>query len=186
MAVTELIELLRDLATEFSDSQIARIMHRRRLETPRGLSFTALRVAGIRRAHGIPSGPRVARAGEDIYTAQEASSLLGVDRATVVRWVEVGLLKGAQRTLGAPWRIQVTPEDVRRLTAADVPEGWLTLKAASIKLGVSQQAIVQKLESGQLEGVRVNTGRRTGWRIHLESTAYDDQPALFAPNTYEV
>ena len=186
LTVPELIELLRDLATEFSDAQIARIMHRRRLKTPRGLTFTAFRVAGIRRAHGIRSGPRLPRTGEQIYTALEAAGLLGVDRATVVRWVEVGLLKGAQRTMGAPWRIQVTPEDVRRLTAADVPKNWLSLKAAAIALGVSQHAVVQQLNSGQLEGVRVNTGRRTGWRIHLESKTYDDQLALFAPTTQEV
>ena len=186
MAVSELAELLRDLATEFSDSQIARIMHRRRQKTPRGLSFTALRVAGLRRAHGILCGPRVPRAGEQIHTALEAASLLGVDRTTVLRWVETGLLKGAQLTLGAPWRIQVTPQDIRRLTAADVPAGWLTLKAAAIALGVSQQAVVQQLNSGQLEGVRAKTGRRTGWRINVESTTYDDQPALFAPNTNEV
>ena len=182
---SELIELLRGLATEFSDGQIARIMHRRRLKTAKGLTFTANRVAGLRKAHGIRSGPTLARAGEHIYTALEAANLLGVDRTTVLRWVEVGLLKGAQLTLGAPWRIEVTPADIRRLTAADVPPDWLSLKAAAIALGLSQQAVVQQLNSGQLEGVRVKTGRRTGWRIHVESTTCDDQRALFAQNRNE-
>jgi len=175
----ELIELMRTLAQEFSDVQIARILHRRRLRTPKGLPFTAQRVAGLRNNYGIAPGPRVPRTGEEIYTAEQAAEILEVTRSTVIRWAEVGLLRGAQVTAGAPWRIQLTEDDVRRLKATDVPEGWLTLKAAALALGVSQQTVVQRLNSGQLEGVRVLAGRRTAWRVKVDEAADESQLELY-------
>jgi len=178
-AEPELVELLRDLAREFTDGQIARILRRKRLRTPKGLPFTARRVTGLRYTHGIEGTSRSLLDGEDVYTAEQAGELLGVDRSTVIRWVESGLLQGTQRTSCAPWRIRVTEEDRRRLTAANAPEGWLPLKGAAQALGVSQQTVLQKLKCGELEGVRVRVGRRTGWRIQVESRRCDDQPSLF-------
>lgn len=64
------------------------------------------------------------------------------------------VLKGTQLTTCAPWRICVTEQDRRRLTAADAPAGWLPLRGAARALGVSQQTILQKLKRGELEGVR--------------------------------
>ncbi len=186
VAEPELIELVRRLAPDFSDAQVARILHRKGIHTPKGLPFVAHHVANLRHTHGIAPGPRVPTTGRDIYTAQEAGGLLGVDGSTVIRWVEAGLLKGGQITPGAPWRIQVTEEDVRRLTTADTPKEWVTLKTAATALGVSQQTVLQRLKSGQLEGVRVQAGRRTGWRIRLLSTSYDNQPTLFQPPVCEV
>jgi excisionase family DNA binding protein len=177
---------VRRLARDFSDVQVARILHRKRIQTPKGLPYVAHRVANLRKTHGIAPGPRVPKSGDHIYTAQHAAERLGVNGSTVIRWVEAGLLKGAQVTPGAPWRIQVSEEDVRRLTTADTPKDWLTLKAAAAALGVSQQTVLQRLKSGQLEGIRVQTGRRTAWRIRLLSTSYDNQPTLFEPSVCEV
>ena len=186
VAEPELIELVRQLARDFSDVQIARILHRKRIRTPKGLPFTAHRVANLRKTHGIAPGLRVPNLGDDIYTAQQAGERLGVNASTVMRWVEAGLLRGAQVTPRAPWRIQVSEDDVRRLTAADTPRDWVTLKAAAVALGVSQQTVLQRLKSGQLDGVRVRTGRRTAWRIRLLSTSYDDQRTLFDSSVCEV
>jgi transposase-like protein len=185
VAPSELLDLICTLAEEFSGSQIAGILNRRGLLTPKGLTFTPNRVAVTRNNHGIEKGPAVPRKGDDIYSAQQAAKLLGVDRTTVVRWVERGLLKGAQFTEAAPWRIQVTGEDIERLRPAESPEGWVSLKAAASALGLSQQGVLQKLNCGDLEGVRGNEGRRPSWRIRLTPTAYDQQPALFAPDETE-
>ena len=174
----ELVELVRTLAQEFSDEQIARILHRKRLKTPKGHAFKAYHVANVRRGYGIAPGPCVSLQGQDIYTAEEAADRLGVSRCTVIRWVEVGLLRGRQMTDGAPWRIQVSPEDIKRLKPADADPAWLPLKGAARAMGVSQQTVLQKLKSGELEGVRVQTGRRTAWRIHLIPGTYDNQPTL--------
>ncbi len=175
----ELIDLIRQLAREFSDVQIARILHRKRLRTPKGLTFTVYRVARLRNNYGIPPAPTLPREGGDIYTAFEAANILGVDRGTVIRWVEAGLLRGSQAAEGAPWRIRVTEEDRQRLTATHVDEQWLALKGAALALGLSQQTVLQKLKSGELEGKRVQVGRRSGWRIRLLQGICDDQPSLF-------
>ena len=179
VADSELIDLIRELATEFSDAQIARILIRRRLRTPKGLIFTAHRVALMRNNHAIKPGPRVARRGEDLYTAQQAAEILHVTSSTITRWVEVGLLRGSRATEGAPWRIRVTPEDRMRLAVTEEERGWLPLKGAALALGVSQQTVLQKLKSGELEGRRVQAGRRSAWRIRRPSTTSDDQPELF-------
>jgi excisionase family DNA binding protein len=175
----ELVELIRFLAQDFSDQQIVRILYRKGLKTPKGLSFTAHHVASLRRNYNIKKGPKVPVGGEDIYSAEEAAERFGVTRSTVIRWVEAGLLRGSQLTYGAPWRIQVTDEDLNKLKPSDMTTGWLTLKKAAFVLGVSQQTVLQKLKSGQLEGVRVRTGRRSAWRIHVLTSTYSSQQSLF-------
>jgi len=88
-------------------------------------------------------------------------------------------LKGSQITPGAPWRVELTDDDCRRLTAGDAPVGWLTLKAPAQASGISQQTVVNKLNTGELEGIRVQAGARTAWRIRVDSIGYDRQQTLF-------
>ena len=177
----DVVELVRTLAAEFSDEQIARIFHRKGLKTAKGLSFTARHVTNLRYNYDIEGSATKRLDGEDVYTAEEAGRLFGVVPGTVVRWVETGLLEGSQLTSGAPWKVRVTEEDKKRLTAADAPEGWLPLKGAAQALGVSQKTVLQKLTSGELEGVRVCVGRRTGWRIRVPVKTYDQENTLFGP-----
>jgi len=182
IAQPELIALVKDLAEEFTDGQIARILIRKRLKTPRGLSFTARRVTSLRGNRNIPGCGRAPLRGPDVYTAEEAAELLGVARSTIIRWLGVGLLRGSQKTSGAPWRVRVTAEDRQRLKAVDAPKGWLPLKGAACVLGVSQQTVLQRLKSGSLEGVRVQEGRRTSWRIRIPAkgcTRNRNQETLF-------
>lgn len=184
VADPELVKLIRELAAEFSDAQIARILNRKRLCTAKGLAFNAHRVSNMRHVHGIDIATEGKRLqGEDVYTAQEAASLLGVDRGTVIRWVEAGLLHGSQSTKAAPWRVRVTGQDRRRLTAADAPHGWLPLKGAASMLGVSQQTVLQRLKVGELNGVRVRVGRRSAWRIEIPEPEDERQRSLFVPST---
>ena len=55
----------------------------------------------------------------------------------------------------------------------------MALKGAAVALGLSQQGVLQKLNSGELEGVRVRNAKRVSWRIHVPQSTYDDQPTLF-------
>ncbi len=178
VAPEELLTLLRQLAAEFSDSQIAGILNRRGLRTPKGLTFTTHRVAVTRHNHGIETGPAIPRTGEDIHSARKAAELLRVNQTTVIRWVETGLLKGAQFTKAAPWRIRVSADDIERLMPSENPDGWLSLKKAARVLGMSQQGVLQQLNRGALDGVRVRRGRRTSWRIRVPATTYDQQSTL--------
>lgn len=163
----EIVELVRRLAEEFSDEQIARILHRRRLKTSKGLAFNAKRVTNLRYTHQIPGHTCAVLEEDHVYTVEHAAELLGVTRGTVVRWIELGLLKASQILPGAPWRVQVSESDRHRLAAADAPTGWLPLKGAAHALGVSQQTVVEKLKRSELAGVRVRVGARTAWRIPL-------------------
>ena len=109
----------------------------------------------MRYRYNIAKGPRVPVRGEDVYIPEEAAELFQVSRVTVMRWVEVGLVRGPQVRSGAPWRIRVREEDLKKLKPGDVGEDWLPLKGAALALGVSRQTILKKLKSGQLDGVRV-------------------------------
>jgi excisionase family DNA binding protein len=182
VAVPELIALVRDLAEEFTDDQIARILSRKGIKTPRGLPFTARRVTSMRGNRNLPGRGRAPLKGDDVYTVEQAAELLGVARSTVIRWIEVGLLRGTQRTSGAPWRVRVSDEDRQRLKTTEERDGWLPLKSAACALRVSQQTVLQRLKSGELEGVRVESGRRSAWRIRVPSSSCasnPDQTTLF-------
>jgi DNA invertase Pin-like site-specific DNA recombinase len=178
----EVVELVRMLAPEFADDQIARILSRKRLKTGTGLAFNAQRVTNLRSYHNIAGRTRAKCDPKDTYTAEQAAEILGVSRSTVIIWIETGLLVGTQVTAGAPWRVRLTQEDRRRLTAADAPEGWLPLKGAATALGVSQQTVLQRLKSGQVEAVRVRVGRRSGWRIAVPARTCAEQTSLFGPS----
>lgn len=175
----EVVELVRRLAEEFSDEQIARILHRKGLKTSKGLAFSTHRVTNLRSTHKIPGRTRAQLQDEYVYTVEQSAERLGISRRTVVHWIELGLLKGSQVTPGAPWRVELTEADCRRLRAGDAPEGWLSLKAAAQALGVSQQSVVKKLNAGELEAIRVPVGARTAWRIRPDSECYENQPTLF-------
>ena len=183
MTDPELVELIRTLAQEFSDEQIAWILSTKRLRTSKGLPFTATRVSRFRYHHGLP-GTKQARLDDDhLYSPEQAAELLEVNRGTVIRWIQAGLLRGSQLLPVAPWKVEVTEADLRRLKATNAPPGWLPLKGAALALGVSQQTVLQRLKSGQLEGVRVRVGGRSSWRIQVPSTTYDKQPPLFSEST---
>lgn len=167
------------MAKKFSDVEIARILHCKGLRTSKRNSFTRHRIACLRRTYGIEKGPSLPKGGEGIYISQQAADLLGVCHSTVIRWVEAGLLRGTQKTKRASWRIQLTEQDQKRLTTTDALSDWLTLKVAASRLGVSQQTVLQRLKDGQIEGVRVRTGRKVNWRIRLIADSYDAQSSLF-------
>jgi DNA invertase Pin-like site-specific DNA recombinase len=183
VADPELVELIRQMAAEFSDAQMARILNRKKLRTAKGLVFTAQRVSNLRHRYDIESGMAAQKPHrKDIYTAEEAARLLGIDHSTVTRWVNVGLLHGSQMTPGAPWRVRVTEEDRRRLSVADSADGWLPLKGAAQMLGVSQQTVLQRVKAGQLQAVRVRVRCRSAWRILVPKATPDQQPLLFDPS----
>jgi len=176
----EVVALVRVLAAEFADDQIARILHRKRLKTSKGLPFNAQRVTNIRSRYDIPGHTRANLGGEQhVYTVEQAAQLLRVSRRTLDKWIATGLLRARQLTQGAPWQVQVSEADRRRLGATEAPQGWLTLKGAASALGVSQQTVLNKLKSGELNGVRVRAGARSAWRIEVDSTSYDNQASLF-------
>jgi hypothetical protein len=66
---------------------------------------------------------------------------------------------------------------VRDRLAPEVPEGWLRLADAAKALGMARQTVLHKVQSGELEAVQVNQGRRKGLRINVtaQQTGLFDQ-----------
>ena len=171
--------MVRKLAAELSDGQIACVLSHKGFKTPTGLPYTSSRVAGLRFRNDIEKGPRLPASGDDIYTPQQAAKILGVTHTTVVRWVELGLLKGEQLTEGAPWRVRINDADRARLVADQAPADWVSIKTAASMMKVSGQTILNKLKTGELEGLAVRNGQHRVWKIQVPTQRCESQQSLF-------
>jgi DNA invertase Pin-like site-specific DNA recombinase len=163
------VGLIRRLAVHYPDAVIAGILNRQHRTTARGMSFTANRVASLRHSWKIPCYKPADGDAEqegELLNVSQAARELGIAPSTLLRWLNDGFVAGDQVTPGAPWRIRLTDE-LRRMLADDAPEGWLALHHASRALGVSRQAVLQKVKRGDLNAVLTRTGRRKGLRIEI-------------------
>jgi hypothetical protein len=162
------VELVRRLAVHYPDAKIAGILSRQHRLTARGLSFTASRVSSLRTNWKIPryqpgdAGP----AEGALLNVSAAARQLGIAPSTLLRWLDDGFVAGEQDTPGAPWRIRLAGE-LRGMLTPSAPAGWVPLGYATQALGISRQAVLQKVNRGQLRAVLTSTGRRKGQRIEL-------------------
>jgi DNA invertase Pin-like site-specific DNA recombinase len=179
------IALVRQLAAEFDDAQIARILNRQGRRSGLGRAFTQASVLSLRGKYQIPKCPRPApaRADEGPFTAQETARVLGVTMSTVHRWLRNGILAGQQATPGAPWRIVLTADVRQRVSTGTAPASWVGVTEAARRLGRSTSYVTYLVTHGQLPAIRTTVGKRTCWRIDVSSAAYDGQPALFEQMT---
>jgi len=177
----EIIELVRKLACEFDDAQIARILNRQGHRSGLGLAFTKSSVSSMRGKHQIPAcakkAPRDEREGP--FTADEAARELGVTCTTVHHWLRQGVLAGEQMTPRAPWRIVLTEEVRRRLAGADAPAGWVGLAEAAKRLGVGKSLVAYWVKRGKLNAHRTRVGKRPCWKIDVSSVTCSRQNDLF-------
>jgi DNA invertase Pin-like site-specific DNA recombinase len=175
------IALVRQLAEQYPDKQIAAILARQGRLTGAGNPFTAHNVHGLRTYHKIPAAPvRPTAQDDDMVTIAKAASELAVSTATVHRWLREGFITGEQITPGAPWQIQLTDE-LRGRVCEQAPDGWLPLAQAASALGVARQTVLHKVQRGELVAVYVHTGKRKGLRIQVKP----DQAGLFENNIRE-
>ncbi len=179
-ATHDLIALLRELAVRHTDEQIARILNRKGIKTPKGLSFNAHRAANLRLNHGIDCYRQTNDQQEETYTVEQAAGILDVGTQTIYLWIKAGILKADQVTSSAPWVVYVTDDDKHRLTAQAAPAGWLPIDAAAHDLGVSKQTVANWVKEGKVGYVYVTKGRRRGLRIDVNSVSCRSQPCLFS------
>ena len=172
-------DMVRKLASRHTDTQIARVLSHHRIKTPAGKPFNAQSVANLRGRYGIACYLATNDRARNTCTVDEAAKRLDVHSQTIYLWLRQGLLKADQVTVGAPWSIYLADDDVKRLTAADAPKGWLPLRAAAKALGLSSQAVINQVKSGKLEFVYVTRGRVNGLRIRIPSTTSEQQQPLF-------
>ncbi len=175
------IELIRKLATEFDDAQIARTLSKQGRKSGRGNPYTKSSVMSIRGKHQIPAcKPKQEKdpvAGP--FTADEAAKELSVGMSTVQRWLKEGLIVGKQLTPGAPWQIILDTETRNRLTGGDAPQGWIGLTAAAEYLNTSKAQVAYLVKTGKIGAVRTSVGKRSCWKIDVLSYRYMDQTQLF-------
>jgi DNA invertase Pin-like site-specific DNA recombinase len=169
------IALVRRLAEQYPDRQIAAILARQGRLTGAGNAFTAHNVHGLRTYHKIPAAPvRASIHDGDMVTIAKAATQLGVSTATVHRWLREGFITGEQITPGAPWQIRLTDE-LRGRVCEHAPDGWLPLTRAAQALGVARQTVLHKVQRGDLAAVYVHSGKRKGLRIQVKP----EQTGLF-------
>jgi DNA invertase Pin-like site-specific DNA recombinase len=162
------LELVRRLAKDYPDHQIAGILARQGRLTGAGKPFTAHRVRSLRHHRNIPTAePRTPPPGTDAVTVAEAAKQLGVSTATVHRWLREGFITGEQVTSNAPWQIHITPE-LRARVRQNAPEGWLPLTEAANALGLARQTVLHKVQRGELPAVYAQHGKRKGLRIQVK------------------
>ena len=169
------IDLVRRLATHYPDDVIAGILNRQQRPTARGQRFTANHVGNLRRHWNIPRfAPPPAPADGELVNVRQAAAILGTAPSTIHRWLKDGIIAGEQLTPAAPWRIRIT--NALRTRFVDEPgEGFITVQEATRRLGISRQAVWQRVKRGELEAIHVRRGRKKGLRIKL----MEDQPGLF-------
>jgi DNA invertase Pin-like site-specific DNA recombinase len=99
----EAIDVIRRMAGQFPDEQIAATLNRLGLKTGNGNTWTEIRVRSARNYHALPaynpSGPR------NGLTLQEAAHYLGVSPTTVRRLIRNQYVTARQVVPCAPWEI---------------------------------------------------------------------------------
>jgi hypothetical protein len=175
----DLVDLVRELAKRFTDAQIAGILVRRRIKTPKmHRTFTARHVGDLRRSYDIPRCPDPAPdATSRTYTVDQTAQLLNVSPPTVYLWLKLGVLVGEQVTAQAPWQVQLTEADRNRLTP-EPPPGWLTLSEAARELAISKQTLLNWVKARKIAYVYVVRGRRSGLRFDVNSAPQRKQQRL--------
>jgi excisionase family DNA binding protein len=175
------VELVRELADEFDDAQIARILNKQGRRSGLGKPFTQQSVTSLRGKHRIPKAAKTIAKDpvEGPFNADEAARELGVTMSTVHRWLREGIRAGEQLTLGAPWRIVLTAEVRRRLSGSEAPEGWVGLSEAARRLGLPKSHVAYLVKAGKLNAVRTTMAKRRCRRIDVDPATCARQAGLF-------
>jgi DNA invertase Pin-like site-specific DNA recombinase len=173
------IALVRRLAPHYSDAVIAGVVNRQGRRTVKGDRFTANKINGLRHYWKMPRHELAATPapGEPV-TIEKAAEVLDVAPSTVHRWLLDGFIVGEQITPGAPWRIRMTDELRARFIDQEV-DGYVPMIEATRLLGVTRQAVLQRVKRGELQALHLRRGKRKGLRInviHAQASLFDTIP----------
>jgi hypothetical protein len=103
-APEEADKLIREMATRWSDDDIAATLNRMGLQTGQGLSWSRLRVASYRRTAGIHGYESAIKDGRCL-TMVEAAAKAGVSCHAIRKLIRAGILPAHQVLFDAPWQI---------------------------------------------------------------------------------
>jgi len=100
---SEAIEVIRQMAGQYRDGEIAATLNRLGLRTGGGHSWDAHRVYGVRRQQDLTNVNRSAT--NPTFTLQQAADRLGVSELNIRRLIEQKVLPATQALPSAPWGI---------------------------------------------------------------------------------
>jgi hypothetical protein len=103
-------QLIRTMATRWSDADIAATLNRLVIPTGLGNTWTPVRVATYRQKSGIPASASAVRDGRYL-TVVDAATKLGVTRYMIHALIHDGILPARQVVAAAPWQILATDLD---------------------------------------------------------------------------
>jgi DNA invertase Pin-like site-specific DNA recombinase len=98
-------KIVREMATRWSDNDIAATLNRMALPTGHGKTWNAIRVAAYRRSMGICGYESATKDGHCL-TMFEAAAKLNVTCHAIRKLIKSGLLPARQVVFDAPWQIQ--------------------------------------------------------------------------------
>jgi DNA invertase Pin-like site-specific DNA recombinase len=101
------VEVIRSMATRWSDEHIAASLNRMGMRTGQGKTWTAHRVSSLRRVRGIHAYRSAEKDGEWL-TASDAAKLLGVSDYAIRRAIKRGDLAADQVVPDAPYQIRAS------------------------------------------------------------------------------
>jgi excisionase family DNA binding protein len=164
------VELVRRLARFYPDGQIAGILNDQGRRSAQGLPFSTSLVHKLRYRHGVPGYRAAAHEEEgELLSVRAAARQLEISDSTLYRWVNSGILPSVRPDVpGAPVRIRMGA-GFRSRFHLDPPQGFVPLREAMRRLGVSRQTIWQRAASGQLESCHVKRGGVRGLYVRLET-----------------
>jgi hypothetical protein len=104
---SQIIERVRDLATQMSDALITKTLNQEDLRSSRGLEFTVPMVKWIRYKHDI--APLNLMESDEV-TVQQLCQRLGVSLYVVHYWIKRGMVRARQIDGRGPWWIKLTEQ----------------------------------------------------------------------------
>lgn len=113
----EALAVIRSMASKWSDEHIAASLNRMGISTGQGKTWTAHRVASLRRVHDIHAYRSAEKDGEWL-TMSEAATKLGVNNHRIRRLIKNGLLPAEQVVPRAPYQIRASDLLDPRITEA--------------------------------------------------------------------
>jgi DNA invertase Pin-like site-specific DNA recombinase len=122
------LSLIRELARQMPDRQIARLLNRVGKPTGRGNGWIEARVRSFRSHHGIAVYREGEWAERGEITLEAAAQIMDVSVMTALRMIQRGVLKGRQLCKGAPWVIKM--EDAAGYRAQNARQRPLTADSA--------------------------------------------------------
>jgi DNA invertase Pin-like site-specific DNA recombinase len=170
LAPTALVERLRELASRLPDHQIAELLNAEEVRTPTGKSWTAGRVASLRKQHAIVTacpiepGAVVVR-GDGLISTTEAARRLQVSRSLVNVWLAHGVLIGDQRAAGSDHWVRLTEQEAARLSGQVPCADFLSIHDLMRLYQCSAEEVWQYVRRGNYLPYRRRAGRRFEWRF---------------------